>query len=287
MRRILATISTPSSRRVVKMLHQNPNITARLILRRASRISLFPLMRKTLGCAALLLAVTMAVSAEIFDIEVGKFSAQAKGGTLPEEWQPLTFEGIDSRTQYELVKDDGVVVVKALARASGSGLIRHIRIEPREYPVIRWRWKVANILEKGDLTRKEGDDEPARLLIFFEYDPARAGLVDKAKYELARLLYGAYPPRSGISYIWDSKAPAGTVVPNINVKEVKMFVVESGAEKLNTWVEEQRNLYFDYKTAFGEEPPPIASIALMTDTDVTGETATAYYGDIVLMKKTR
>ncbi len=270
---------------MVKLLHQNPNITVRLISRRTART--FSQVRKFLRFPALLLFLAFAVNAAPTEIEIGNFSAQAEDETLPEEWQPLTFEGIDSRTQYELVKDDGVVVVKALARASGSGLIRHIRIEPREYPVIRWRWKVANILEKGDLTRKEGDDEPARLLIFFEYDPARAGLVDKAKYQLARLLYGAYPPHSGISYIWDSKAPVGTVVSNINAEKVKMFVVESGSEKLNQWVEEERNLYFDYKSAFGEEPPPIESIAIMTDTDVTGETATAYYGDIVLKHNPR
>jgi len=54
--------------------------------------------------------------------------------------------------------------------------------------------------------------------------------------------------------------------------------------RLNQWGNEERNVYEDYKKAFGEEPPMISGIAIMTDTDNTGESATAYYGDIVFKK---
>jgi hypothetical protein len=63
-----------------------------------------------------------------------------------------------------------------------------------------------------------------------------------------------------------------------------MFVVESGAVKLNQWVNEERNIYEDYKKAFGAEPPMISGVAIMTDTDNTSESATAYYGDIFFKK---
>jgi len=46
------------------------------------------------------------------------------------------------------------------------------------------------------------------------------------------------------------------------------------------WVNEERNIYEDYKRAFGEEPPLMNGLAIMTDTDNTKERATAYYGDI-------
>jgi hypothetical protein len=39
----------------------------------------------------------------------------------------------------------------------------------------------------------------------------------------------------------------------------------------------------DYERAFGRTPPEIIGIGLMTDTDNTGEAATAYYGDIRLI----
>ncbi len=66
-----------------------------------------------------------------------------------------------------------------------------------------------------------------------------------------------------------------------------MIVVESGGVKFDRWVNEERNIYEDYIKAFGEEPPLISGVAIMTDTDNTGESATAYYGDIQFAKPTR
>ena len=63
-----------------------------------------------------------------------------------------------------------------------------------------------------------------------------------------------------------------------------MFVVESGSAKLNQWVNEERNVYEDYKKAFKEEPPMISGVAIMTDTDNTAESATTYYGDIIFKR---
>ncbi len=63
-----------------------------------------------------------------------------------------------------------------------------------------------------------------------------------------------------------------------------MIVVESGAEKVNRWVCEERNILEDYGKAFGGTPPKISGVAIMTDTDNTGESAIAYYGDIFFRK---
>lgn len=52
--------------------------------------------------------------------------------------------------------------------------------------------------------------------------------------------------------------------------------------KINTWIEEERNIYQDYIRAFGKKPPMISGIAIMTDSDNTGEQAVSYYGDIVM-----
>jgi len=218
-------------------------------------------------------------------IEVGKFSAESVGNGLPAGWKPLTFKKIERHTVYSLLKDGDTVVVKAVSDASASGLIREIEIDPKEYPVVQWRWKATNILKKGDVHRKEGDDYPARLYITFKYDASKMGFFEKAKYEMVKLLYGEYPPLRAINYIWESHTPKGTFVPNPYTDRVMMIVVESGADRLNQWVNEERNVYGDYKQAFGEEPPKISGVAIMTDTDNTGESATAYYGDILFEKR--
>ncbi|MFC1814822.1 DUF3047 domain-containing protein [Thermodesulfobacteriota bacterium] len=218
-------------------------------------------------------------------ITVGNFSSAAEGTVYPPGWELLTFKKIPQHTHYTLVKDGNVVVVKATSRASSSGLIRKIKINPQEYPIIQWRWKVSNIYEKGNVTQKQGDDYPARLYITFAYNPTDLSFFEKAKYEAARLLYGEYSPVGAITYIWESKSPKGTIVPNPYTDRVRMIIVESGDNRLNQWIQEERNIYEDFKRAFEKEPSLISGVAIMTDSDNTGESATAYYGDIVFKKK--
>jgi hypothetical protein len=247
------------------------------------RLAFFPLF--TLAIFIQGLTHSAASIAESQDqLHVGNFSLATPGGTLPHGWKPLIFEKINEHTQYELVQDGQHVVVKAVSHQSSSGLTREMTIDPKEYPVIEWQWKVENILQKGDVTQKSGDDYPARLYITFEYDSRRVGIFEKAKFETFRLIYGQYPPSGAINYIWESHSPIGTMVPNPYTERVYMFVTQSGSAKLNQWVTEEHNIYEDYKKAFGEDPPNISGIAIMTDTDNTKETAVAYFGDIVFKK---
>ncbi|MFO7598375.1 MAG: DUF3047 domain-containing protein [Candidatus Desulfacyla sp.] len=218
-------------------------------------------------------------------LEVGRFSTEKTGNILPSLWEPLDFKDIKIHTHYRLVEADGQVVVQAVADASASGLIRKISIDPKEYPIVQWRWKVSNVLQKGNVHRKDGDDYPARLYILFEYDPDRLGFFERLKYETAKLFYGAYPPLASINYIWASNAPEGLVVPNPYSDRSMMVVVKSGEINLNKWLTEERNIYEDYRNVFKDEPPMISGVAIMTDTDNTGESATAYYGDILFSKK--
>lgn len=240
---------------------------------------------------AFILAFTLAFSIASYGdtpaiLEVGLFSTASPGGPFPPGWKPLTFEKIPKHTAYSLVKENETVVVKAVSQGSASGLIREISIDPRTYPIVQWRWKVENVLEKGDVTKKEGDDYPARLYVTFEYDSRKVGIFERAQYELAKLVYGQYPPLNAINYIWANRTPVGTVVPNPYTDRVIMIVVESGSTKLGQWLTEERNIYEDYRRAFGENPTNISGVAIMTDTDNTQESAVAYFGDIIFKKST-
>jgi len=226
---------------------------------------------------------TLAESPNI--LEVGTFSTEKPDGGLPAHWAPLHFKDIKSHTHYRLVERDGRTVIEAKSDASASGLIRKISIDPKEYPIIRWRWKVTDVLKKGNVHEKSGDDYPARLYILFEHDPDKLSFFEKLKYEAAKLFYGEYPPLASISYIWASNAPEGLMVPNVYTDRAMMFVVESGTKNLHRWVQEERNIYADYREAFKQDPPIISGVAIMTDTDNTGESVTAYYGDISFRKE--
>jgi len=235
------------------------------------------------AAAAILALLTLAfaprsVPAEM--IPAGAFSIVAPGAPLPAPWQPLVFRNIPRHTRYALVSRDSVTVLEAQAENAASGVARPLDIDAKSYPILRWRWKVANLIEKSDPTRKSGDDYPARLYITFRRSSSDASSFDRAWSAMARAFYGVEPPHAGISYIWERAVPRGSILPNAYTDRVRMIVVESGPEKVGQWVAEERNVYEDYRRAFGEEPPMISGIALMTDSDNTGGSVTAWYGDI-------
>ena len=218
-------------------------------------------------------------------IEIARFSEAEAGTPLPEDWKPQIFKKIPRRTDYHLVKDNHRTVIRADSRNAASGLVRTVTIDPARTPVLQWRWKISRILEKGDVTSKNGDDYPARIYVTFAYDPDGTGFLEKAKYEAARLFYGMYPPAGALAYIWANKAPRDSISPSPYTDRVKMIAVQSGKAKAGTWITESRNIIDDYRAAFGHPPPMISGIAIMTDTDNTGESATAWYGDMVFLKK--
>ncbi len=237
-------------------------------------------------CLFILLIITVPIQLNAGeDFYIGKFSTAKISEPLPEGWEPLTFGKIESHTRYSLVTENNITVIQAVSDASASGLIRKIRINPEDYPIIQWRWKISNIYRKGDVKQKSGDDYPARIYITFEYDPEKLGFIERVKFNAVKLFYGEYPPIGAINYIWANKAPIGSIVPNPFTDRAKMIVVESGEMALNRWVIEKRNIFDDYVAAFGENPPMISGIAIMTDSDNTKESATAFYGDIFFKSK--
>ena len=191
----------------------------------------------------------------------------------------------DNLTTYNLVDDEsGQKVIKAESNNAAGGLIYKTRIDPQEYPIIEWRWKVDNILKKGDLRKKDGDDYPARIYITFDYDKSNLSFGDRMKYSALKTFTDYKVPLRALNYIWSNRAEKGTIVPNPFTDWVYMIAVQSGGKRTGNWIVETQNILEDYKEAFGEDPPAITGVAIMTDSDNTGGTATAYYGDIIFKK---
>ncbi len=216
-------------------------------------------------------------------LHAGAFSQASVEDRLPEGWEEMTFRGL-SPTQYELVEKDGRVVVRARSEQSSSGLILRKEIDLAEYPVIEWTWKVENIMEKGDVFSKDGDDYPARIYVIFDYDLGNLSWTKRTMIRLLRRFYGEVPARA-LNYIYANHAEKGTVVENPYSDLVKMIVVDSGDDHIGKWRTYRRNIYEDYMDIYGEEPPPVAGIAIMTDSDDTGESAVAYFGDIFFYRE--
>jgi hypothetical protein len=218
-------------------------------------------------------------------IVVGDFSSSDRGGQPPEDWEALTFDKIPAHTQYKGVQDGDGFVIRAHSRSSASGLIRRIEIDPREYPIVEWRWKVNGVLKKGDARLKSGDDYAARIYITFSYDSSLLSFAERIKYEAVKLLRGEYPPAAVLNYIWANKVPVNTLIPSPYTKRSMMKAVQSGEQRAGQWTRERRNIPADFRQAFNAEPPTISGVAIMTDSDNTGESVTAWYGDIVFSRE--
>lgn len=212
----------------------------------------------TLQGAHLLLVLLVAVAAPLAlaadtRVTVGDFS----GGDLS-GWSDKVFKG---RTRYSLTVEDGRTVLKAVSHASASGLFKRVHVNLRKTPYLHWSWKIDHTL--GDLPErtKQGDDYPARVYVVFS-----GGIF--------------FWETRAINYVWSSHQPPGSTWKNAFTANARMIAVRSGPGQAGQWVTERRNVRRDYRRLFGGDADTVDAVAIMTDTDNSGKSATAYYGDI-------
>jgi hypothetical protein len=191
-------------------------------------------------------------------------------------WKPLTFPKIPRHTVYRVGKEAANTILVAEADNSASGIIYMKTFNIYKTPIIKWKWKVSNIYQAGDEKKKSGDDYPLRIYVVFKYDPEKAGIFEKAQYNAIKLIYGEYPPHSSLNYIWANKKYPERILSSTYTAKAQMILLQKGPERAGLWVEERVNALDDYRKAFGAEPPPEASIAIMADADNTGEKAAGY-----------
>lgn len=174
-------------------------------------------------------------------------------------WKPESFKG---ETRYTWTREGNKTFIRATSNGTASNLYYKIKYNPKQYPYITWQWLVDKIVAGGDATKKSSDDYSARIYVVF---PSFALLNTRA-----------------INYIWANKLPKDRMIASPYAANNIMISVESGLSEAGEWLTEIRNVYEDYRRAFGEDPPEVGGIAIMTDSDDTGESAAANYGPIAV-----
>ncbi|HAS50890.1 MAG TPA: hypothetical protein DCS21_03795 [Gammaproteobacteria bacterium] len=202
--------------------------------------------------AALLTASALSIAADD-EVIIGRFSA----GDL-RDWQTKSFKG---ETRYTFDEQNGRQVLFADSQGAASGLYREIRINLQRTPWLNWSWRVDQVLSGLDERSKPGDDYPARV-----YVVASGG--------------AAFWKTRSLIYVWSSHQPVGATWHNAFTSNARAIALRSGTEDAGRWVSEKRNIRADFRQLFGEDLDDIDAVALMTDTDNSGQSATAWYGDI-------
>jgi hypothetical protein len=217
-------------------------------------------------------------------IPLAAFAAPARDGKVLfredfrnlDRWRPLHFPKIPRHSTYVIQTQGSDHYLKAASDASASALVYGENFSIHDYPRARWRWRVDNVYRNTDPETKSGDDYPIRIYITFQYDPQKASLLDRIIYGAARQLYGEYPPHSTLAYVWASSAGQATILASPYTDKARMIALKKGSEKAGTWQEERVDILADYRRAFGAEPPAVASIAIMNDSDDSGQKSVSY-----------
>ena len=207
------------------------------------------------------------------------------GGAAPAaQWEHQLFVK-RKPTLYEATEWEGRPAIKAQASGSNSTLSLVLKPEPGAVAKrLRFSWFVPALDSRFDLSTKGADDAVARLVLSFSGDRfnGKWAARDHVVSELSSLIAGKPLPYASIMYVWDSRYPAGSVISNPYTDRIRQIVVESGPQRLNQWVDFERDVEADFRMAFGETPGSMVGLSLMTDSNNSGATVSAWYGPLDL-----
>jgi len=208
--------------------------------------------KKYFALAALL--VSIGATATSNRIDIGNFSSNDLMG-----WENQSFAG---HTQYSFANGDSGTVLQAVSDGSASGIGKRMKVDLNKTPYVNWSWKVEKGLPALNEKSKAGDDYAARLYVV----KSGGALVWNTK---------------AVNYVWSANAQRNENWPNaFRPKNAVMVAARGTSDKTGVWVHEKRNVKEDFKNLFGKNISSIDAIAIMTDTDNSGLSAQASYGDI-------
>ncbi len=188
------------------------------------------------------------------NVPVAQFASGKMAG-----WEEKEFSAY---TIYQLKPGaNGVTALNAASQASASGLFKTIHIDLNKTPYINWAWKIEQPLKGLNERSKQGDDYAARIYVVKKH----ALLFWKTR---------------ALNYVWSSNQMRFSQWDNAYTSQAKMLAVQGKHSPVGQWLREKRNVKQDFKKIFGEDINEIDVVAIMTDTDNSGRSASAWYGDI-------
>ncbi len=190
---------------------------------------------------------------------VDRFTQGVDAKGLPQGWTLEKTPGSQSVIAIEKEKEFNFLHLKSVD--DNFGLKKEISFDIRKSPYVSWQWRATEIPPKGDIRKRETDDQAGQFYIVFPKFPATVN-------------------SRSVGYIWDSKTPIGTSGTSTAYSKMRYVVLQSGSGKLNQWITESRNVYEDYKKLFNEEPPEVGAVLIYINTQHTHGKAAIDYADI-------
>jgi len=200
-------------------------------------------------------------------------------------WNAWALHPTKRLTRYRMVDLGGERVLEASADRSASGLLHPLDLDPESRPILAWRWRIDATIEGADIGDRHAEDSPVRIVLAFDGDKSSLPMREQLFFERVKLLAGHDMPYATLMYVWDNRLAPGTVSRNPHTGRVQKVVVESGGSGVRQWRSYRRDIVEDYRQAYGRAPGRLLGIGVLTDTDNTGQTARAWYGDLRLLAR--
>ncbi len=241
---------------------------------------LYPLLALALvGCAH---QNSASPSSPAADSPAPQANAEQLQWSQDTQWQTYHLPG-KKRTRYSKVRMDGRDAMLAVADSSASMLRKKIRVNAKDLQQVKFSWKVPQLIDSANLTLRETDDSPVRLVLAFEGDRSKWSAKNAMLSDLSQAVTGEELPYATLMYVWSNQSAPGTVIHNPRTDRIRKIVVESGSKNLNQWMDYERDIKADFQRAFGEAPGALVGLAIMTDTDNTRSQCKAYYGPVSVL----
>ncbi len=215
-------------------------------------------------------------------IRVGAFSDASPDARYPPGWELFKLANGHKRSTYDLVESDRGTVVRARSDGGISTLATDRQLDQIDlstHPILEWHWKVDQLAQAANVRKKSRSDFAASIVVTFDYN--QLTLLQRLKHFTMRIVGYHINPYRMLIYFWGNVVPRGDVSKNVHADWFRQIAVRSGSTHVGEWVPERRNVLEDYRTLFGEEPPPVRSVSITTETNSTETPVTAYYGDIL------
>ena len=225
-------------------------------------------------CVAIALAAGLAATTALAD----GFRLPVKSDLAMAGWQEFEFDG--KRRNSFTGGADGSIEINT--DSSASLIFLPIDIDPAQTPRLSWRWRVDENLPATDLSRRGGDDRPAAIFVFFEWDPEAASLKERMLRPLVVARKGRNAPGRLLSYTWGGVHPSGSVVRSAYFGGSGMQVIlQNGDAPTGEWISENVDVAADYERIFGSPAPAIRQLAISADSDDTGGRSRAAIAELM------
>ena len=164
---------------------------------------------------------------------------------MKENWQIIGSFLVPVQTKFFFAEepsasDKRVLVVEA-KEASGFFIFKIDGLDLDKYPYMRWRWRVNRQVRPPAANKPEPDDQACAVY----------------------LSDGTMLNQKCVGYRWEHFVPVGTRrMINYACSKVAVRCLRNRETPVGEWVEEECNVFEDFKRAFGKEPSKDAVLAI-------------------------